>query len=75
MKLKELEFNMLETLRLYSDKKTSINIAHNPLRHDTTKHVEFDIHFIKEKLNDGIVKSSFMKTEEQQANILTERVS
>ena len=66
---------MLETLRLYSDKKTGIHIAHNPLQHDTTKHVEFDIHFIKEKLNDGIVKSSFMKTEEQQANILTERVS
>lgn len=60
MKLRELEFNMLEPLRLCSDKKTSINIAHNPLQHDTTKHVEIDIHFIKEN-------------EEQQANILTEK--
>ena len=37
-------------IRLYCDNKTSINIAHNPMQHDRTKHVEIDSHFINEKL-------------------------
>lgn len=32
------------------DIKVAINIAHNPVQHDNIKHVEADIHFIKEKL-------------------------
>lgn len=38
-----------ETLSLYCDNKPEINIAHNPVQHDRTKHV--NMKFIKEKID------------------------
>lgn len=34
-----------------TDNKRAINIAHDPILHDMTKHVEIDRHFIKDNLN------------------------
>ncbi|RVW83701.1 hypothetical protein CK203_046011 [Vitis vinifera] len=42
-------------MKLYCDNKSTINIAHNPIQHDRTKHIEIDRHFIKEKLEEGVV--------------------
>jgi hypothetical protein len=36
-------------MQLYYDNKVAINIAHNPVQHDWTKHVETDWQFIKGK--------------------------
>lgn len=38
-------------MRFYCDNKSVINITHNPIQHDRTKHVKVDRHFIKEKLD------------------------
>ena len=45
--LTELKFASSEFMRLYCDNKTTINIAHNPVQYDRTKHVEIDKHFIE----------------------------
>lgn len=50
---------LLSPMWLYCDNKATINIAHNPVQHDRTKHVEIDKHFIKEKLDVGIICTSF----------------
>jgi hypothetical protein len=50
---------------LYCDNKAAINIANNPVQHDKIKHVEIDRHFIKDKLDEGIVCMSFVGTNEQ----------
>lgn len=47
-------------LKLYSDSKIVISIAHNSIQHDRTKHIEIDRHFIKEKLDDGIICLPFV---------------
>ena len=39
-------------MKLYYDNKLTINIAHNLIQHDRTKHTEIDRHFIKEKLEE-----------------------
>ena len=39
-------------IRLYCDNKAVCDIAHNSVQHDRTKHVEVDIFFIKEKLDE-----------------------
>ncbi|KAL6331168.1 hypothetical protein AAG906_009596 [Vitis piasezkii] len=39
-------------MKLYCDNKSAINIAHNPIQHNRTKHIEIDSHFIKEKLEE-----------------------
>ena len=46
-------------MKLYCDNKSAINIAHNPIQHDRTKHIEIDRHFIKEKLKEGVVCMSY----------------
>nr|GEV80291.1 sugar transport protein 13 [Tanacetum cinerariifolium] len=63
-----------ESIRIMSDNKAAIQISENPMQHDITKHVEVDRHFIKEKLEAGIVKLPFVKSEDQFADILTKAV-
>ncbi|CAH9115704.1 unnamed protein product, partial [Cuscuta europaea] len=43
----ELNMEMNLPMKLYCDNKATINIAHNPVLHDRTKHIEVDRHFIK----------------------------
>ena len=52
--LKELGIDAIKPMKLYCDNKVAISIAHNPVQHDRTKHVEVDRHFIKEKLEVGL---------------------
>ena len=46
-------------MKLYCDNKSTINIAHNPIQHNRTKHIEIDRYFIKEKLKEGVVCMSY----------------
>ena len=73
--LKELGFDSKDSVRFYCDNKAAISIAHNPVQHDRTKHVEIDRHFIKEKLREGTICTPYAKTGEQLANILTKGVA
>ena len=45
-----------QPIRIYCDNKAACDIAHNPVQHDRTKHVEVDRFFIKEKLDEKIVE-------------------
>ena len=47
-------------MKLYCDYKSAINIAHNPIQHDRTKHIKVERHFIKEKLEEGVVCMSYV---------------
>ena len=40
------------------------DIAHNLVQHDRTKHVEVDIFFIKEKLEEKIIELPKIKSED-----------
>ena len=57
------------------DNKVVCDIAHNPVQHDCTKHVEVDEFFIKEKLYLKIVKLPKIKLEDQLVDILTKAIS
>jgi hypothetical protein len=50
-------------------------IAHNPVQHDWTKHVEVDRHFIKEKLDQRIICFPFVRYASQLADVLTKAIS
>ncbi|KAK4258317.1 hypothetical protein QN277_007775 [Acacia crassicarpa] len=58
-------------LKLYCDNKAALSMALNPVQHSRTKHVDVDRHFIREKVEDGIICLSYIPTELQLVDILT----
>ena len=50
---------------------SAINIAHNPVQLDQTKHIEIDRHFIKEKLESLLICTPYVSTHGQLADVLT----
>jgi len=69
--LDDLKIRWEGPMRLYCDNKSAISIAHNPVQHDRTKHIEVDRHFIKEKLDNGLICTPFVSTKDQVADVLT----
>lgn len=65
----ELGFPITSPMRVYYDNKAAISIAHNPVQHDCTKHIEVDRHSIEENLFAGIICTHFVKTGDQLANV------
>ena len=56
-------------------KKAAISIFGNPVQHDRTKHVEINRHFIKEKLEKGIVNIPYVQSRDQLADTLTKALA
>ena len=69
--LEELQATLKLPLKIYSDYKVGISIAHNPVSHDRTKHVEVGRYFIKEKIEERVICMSYVPTTEQAVDILT----
>ena len=72
--LKQIGFPITQKSQLFCDNKAAISISENLVQQDKTKHVEVDRHFIKEKLEGGIIEFPFVRSEEQLADILIKAV-
>nr|CAN70101.1 hypothetical protein VITISV_041740 [Vitis vinifera] len=64
-----------EPMKMFYDNQSAISIAKNLVHHDRTKHVEIDRHFIKEKIEEGIIKMLYVPTCLQTTDILTKALS
>ena len=69
--MEELKATESSPMKLYCDNNAAISIAHNPILHDRTKHVEVDKHFIEEKIDNGLVHMEHIPFGEQVADIFT----
>lgn len=68
--LKSLEAEIALPVKIYSDSKSAIQLAANPVYHKRTKHIEIDCHFIREKLQQRLIDISYIPTQNP-ADILT----
>nr|GEU33144.1 integrase, catalytic region, zinc finger, CCHC-type, peptidase aspartic, catalytic [Tanacetum cinerariifolium] len=60
-----------DKIPMYCDSKASIAISCNPVQHSRTKHIDVRYHFIKEKVEKGIIELFFVRTEYQLADLFT----
>ncbi|GJT30079.1 putative RNA-directed DNA polymerase [Tanacetum coccineum] len=69
--LKDLCIKNLLPVNLYSDSSSAIQIAANPVFHERTKHFEVDVHFIREKVQDGVINTLKVASADQTADLFT----
>ena len=73
--LAKLRFSVPSPIQLFCDNKSAICIAHDPVQHDRTKHIEVDNHFIKEKLESWHFCTPYLPSSQQLKNVFTKGLS
>ncbi|GFY89235.1 hypothetical protein Acr_06g0011750 [Actinidia rufa] len=72
--LTELGFPAAGTSTLFYDNKFAIMLASDSVLHERTKHIELDVHFIREKVRSEIITPHFVPSSEQAADMFTKSI-
>ena len=60
-----------DTMYVFYDNTSAINLSKNPVQHSKSKHIEIRYHFIQDLVEDKVVCLEFIHTDNQKANIFT----
>ncbi|KAK4546491.1 hypothetical protein RGQ29_032875 [Quercus rubra] len=59
------------TMCVFCDNTSAINLSKNPIQHSKSKHIEIRYHFIQDLVEDKVVCLKFIHTDNQKADIFT----
>ena len=68
--LKNLTGYHIPKLTIYCNSQLAIAMSKNPEHHSRMKHIDVMYHWLKEKVEKGLLKLHFMPTEDMVANVL-----
>ena len=71
----ELEVKLTGPATIFCDSKAAIQIAANPVFHEQTKHIEIDCHFIREKVQRGLIRPTYIHTYKRSTSRCTDQGS
>ena len=63
--LMEVDIKTPVPTKLWYDNQAVLHIASNPVFHEQTKHIKKDCHFVREKIQLGLISTGYVKTGEQ----------
>jgi histone deacetylase 1/2 len=69
--LGELHHGVQQATIVYCDNVSSVYMSRNPVHHRRTKHIELDIHFVREKVAMGEIRVLHVPSDKQFADIFT----
>jgi hypothetical protein len=69
--LDELHHGIRQATTVYCDNVSSVYMSKNPVHHRRTKHIELDIHFVREKVAIGELRVLHVPSDKQFAHIFT----
>ena len=69
--LQELLLDVPKATIVYCDNVSAVYLSANPVHHRRTKHIELDIHFVREQVALGRIRVLHVPTAQQFADVMT----
>ena len=73
--LGELSMTVPLPIHVCCDSQAAVHIAKNPAFHERTKHIEVDCHFVRTKLQEGLITLQYVSTDSQLADVFTKALT
>ena len=69
--LSNIGFELVSATTIYEDNQACIALANIPVFHARTKHIDIKFHFLREKVEEGVIVLKYKPTDEMIADGLT----